>query len=105
MLTGAAQGFGKEFTRRLLQENCHVCMSDIDVDTGNKTKFDFKKEFDLNDNEICFVKCDVSVEKDWIELWESAEKLLDGPIEILINNAGVHPGVNFFLIICFLNKN
>ena len=36
IITGAAQGFGKEFARRLLQENCSVCISDIDIDTGTK---------------------------------------------------------------------
>ena len=70
-------------------------MSDVDIDTGYKTKSEFQKEFGLADNEICFVKCDVSLEQDWIELWDTAEKLLEGSISVLINNAGVHPGVSF----------
>ena len=94
IITGAAQGFGKEFARRLLQENCLVCISDVDVNTGIKTKATFQKEFGLGENELCFVKCDVSIEKDWIEMWDTAEKILNGPIDILINNAGVHPGVS-----------
>ena len=61
IITGAAQGFGKEFARRLLQENCHVCISDVDVTTGTKTKATFQKEFGLEENELCFVKCDVSI--------------------------------------------
>jgi len=95
IITGAAQGFGKEFARRLLQENCCVCISDIDIDTGNKTKSEFQKEFELTENELCFVKCNVAVEQDWIDLWDNAEKLLNGPIEVLINNAGVHPGLGW----------
>ena len=95
IITGAAQGFGKEFARRLLQENCCVCISDIDIEIGNKTKSEFQKEFELTENELCFVKCNVAVEQDWIDLWDNAEKLLNGPIEVLINNAGVHPGVGF----------
>ena len=102
IITGAAQGFGKEFTRRLLQENCCICISDIDIETGTKTVSEFQKEFDLTDDELCFVKCDVAVEQDWIDLWDNAEKLLKGPIEVLINNAGVHPGVGFSLKFYFL---
>ena len=102
IITGAAQGFGKEFTRRLLQKNCCICISDIDIETGTKTVPEFQKEFDLTDDELCFVKCDVSVEQDWIDLWDNAEKLLNGPIEVLINNAGVHPGVGFSLNFYFL---
>lgn len=41
---------------------------------------------------MCFVKCDVAIKEDWQELWDTAEKLLGGPIDILVNNAGVHPG-------------
>jgi NAD(P)-dependent dehydrogenase (short-subunit alcohol dehydrogenase family) len=104
IITGAAQGFGKEFARRLLQENCSVCISDINIDTGTKTKSEFQKEFKLTENELCFVKCNVAVEQDWIDLWDNAEKLLNGPIEILINNAGVHPAVSFFDELDFFNK-
>ena len=104
IITGAVQGFGKEFARRLLQENCSVCISDIDIDTGTKTKSEFQKEFELTENELCFVKCNVAVEQDWIDLWDNAERLLNGPIEILINNAGVHPAVCFFYESEFLNK-
>ena len=58
IITGAAQGFGKEFARRLLQENCCICISDIDIETGTKTVPEFQKEFDLTDDDLCFVKCD-----------------------------------------------
>ena len=76
-----------------LQENCRVCLSDVDTATGLETKSQFQKQFGLDDNGVCFVKCDVAIKEDWQELWEAAEKLLDGPIDILVNNAGVHPGV------------
>jgi len=92
IVTGGAQGLGKEFVRRLLQENCRVCLSDVDTATGLETKSQFQKQFGLDDNGVCFVKCDVAIKEDWQELWEAAEKLLDGPIDILVNNAGVHPG-------------
>ena len=98
IITGAAQGFGKEFARRLLQEGCRVCISDVDVSAGLETKSQFQRQFGLDDNGVCFVKCDVAIKEDWKELWEAAEKQLDGPIDILVNNAGVHPGVIFTAI-------
>lgn len=92
IVTGAAQGLGKEFVRRLLQEGCRVCVSDVDTTKGLETKSEFQKQFSLDNSGVCFVKCDVSVKEDWQELWDTAEKMLEGPIEILVNNAGVHPG-------------
>ena len=76
-----------------LQEKCRVCLSDVDIATGLETKSQFQRQFGLDDNGVCFVKCDVAIKEDWQELWDAAEKLLDGPIDILVNNAGVHPGV------------
>ena len=77
-----------------MQEGCPVCISDVDTTKGLETKLEFQKQFGLDDNGVCFVKCDVSVKEDWQNLWDTAEKILEGPIEILVNNAGVHPGVS-----------
>ena len=96
IITGGAQGLGKEFARRLLQEGCRVCISDVDVDKGGETVNLFQKQFGCAEDGLCFVKCDVSQKEEWIALWDSAVKTLDGPIDILVNNAGLHPGVNFF---------
>ena len=76
------------------QEGCRVCVSDVDTTKGLETKLEFQKQFGLDENGVCFVKCDVSVKEDWQKLWDTAEKMLEGPIEVLVNNAGVHPGVS-----------
>ena len=94
IITGSAQGFGKEFAKRLLQNGAKVCLSDIDEIKGNETKILYQKQFGLNDNGVCFVKCDVAVKEAWSELWNTAEKLLEGPIEILVNNAGLNHTVS-----------
>ena len=99
IITGGAQGLGKEFARRLLQEGCRVCISDVDVDKGGETVNLFQKQFGCAEDGLCFVKCDVSQKEEWIALWDSAVKTLDGPIDILVNNAGLHPGVNQLLYI------
>ena len=96
IITGSAQGFGKEFAKRLLQKGCKVCLSDIDETKGLETKALFQKEFGLSDDGVCFVKCNVAIKEDWLILWDSAEKMLGGPIDILINNAGIFPGVSIF---------
>ena len=81
-------------TQIWFQEGCRVCISDVDTTKGLETKSEYQKQLGLDDNGVCFVKCDVSVKEDWKELWDTAEKMLDGPIDILVNNAGVHPGVS-----------
>ena len=93
IITGGAQGFGKEFCRRLLQEGCKICLSDVDEVTGLETKALFQKQFGLDEQDLIFVKCNVAIKEDWEALWEAAEKGLEGPIDVLVNNAGVHPGV------------
>ena len=89
IITGSAQGLGKEYARRLLENGCKVCLSDIDEVQGLETKTQFQKQFRLKGDGVCFVKCDITKKEDWSQLWESAEKSLKGPIDILINNAGL----------------
>ena len=94
IITGAAQGMGKEFSKILLKSGAKVCISDIDEIKGNETKVLFQQKFGLDDSGVCFVKCNVSKKEDWPKLWDTAEILLKGPIEILINNAGLNPSVS-----------
>ena len=100
IITGSAQGFGKEFAKRLLGKGCKVCLSDIDEVKGQETKSQFQKQFGLDDHSICFIKCDVSVKDDWTELWNSAEQILGGKIDVLINNAGLSPIVSNTIFWC-----
>ena len=89
IITGSAQGLGKEYAKRLLENGCKVCLSDIDEVQGLETKTQFQKQFRLKGDGVCFVKCDITKKEDWSQLWEAAEKSLKGPIDILINNAGL----------------
>ena len=47
IITGSAQGLGKEYARRLLENGCKVCLSDIDEVQGLETKTQFQKQFRL----------------------------------------------------------
>ena len=37
IISGSAQGFGKEFAKRLLRKGAKVCISDINEEIGTKT--------------------------------------------------------------------
>ena len=37
IITGSAQGFGKEFAKRLLKQEAKVCLSDVNAEEGEKT--------------------------------------------------------------------
>ena len=45
IVTGSAQGFGKEFAKRLLAKGCKVCLSDVNVELGEKTTEELKTRF------------------------------------------------------------
>jgi len=49
LITGGAQGFGKQFARRLLQEKCRVCITDIDQAKGLETKQEFMTQFGITE--------------------------------------------------------
>lgn len=45
IITGSAQGFGKEFAIRLLQEGAKVCISDINEESGKNTEKELQERF------------------------------------------------------------
>ena len=57
IITGSAQGFGKEFARRILEKGGKVCLSDINIENGEKTLNEYSevygKEF------VTFKRCKI----------------------------------------------
>jgi NAD(P)-dependent dehydrogenase (short-subunit alcohol dehydrogenase family) len=49
IITGGAQGFGKQFARRLLQKGCRVCITDIDENKGQEAKKEFQEQFGIKE--------------------------------------------------------
>ena len=45
IITGSAQGFGKEFAKRLLAKGAKVCLSDLNVEKGQKTLEELQNTF------------------------------------------------------------
>jgi NAD(P)-dependent dehydrogenase (short-subunit alcohol dehydrogenase family) len=48
---------------------------------------------------VWFVKCNVAEADDWTNLWDEAERVLGGNIDLLLNNAGINPTVQFIVLL------
>jgi len=89
IITGSAQGFGKEFAKRLLAKGAKVCISDVNEEQGLKTLEELGKIY--GKSAVTFKSCDVSKEDDWQDLWSHTETAFGGKVSLLVNNAGVNP--------------
>ena len=89
IITGSAQGFGKEFAKRLLQSGARVCISDVNQSEGQKTTDEFIQVF--GKDKVTFKECNVTKQEDWDGLWNHAEDCFGDQVTLLINNAGVGP--------------
>ena len=90
IVTGSARGFGKEFAIRLLRRGAKVTISDVDESAGQESLKELQKTF--GEQNVHFVKCDVTKEDDWKQLWSQTEEYFKSPASVLVNNAGVNPG-------------
>lgn len=83
LITGGARGLGASHVRRFVKEGAKVIFTDILVKEGQS----LAKE--LGDN-VAFIKHDVVNEAEWNHVVSEAEDKF-GPINILVNNAGIAP--------------
>lgn len=81
IVTGGAQGLGAAHVRKLIEEGAKVVITDILVDKGEKLATE------LGDN-ATFVKLDVTDADSWEKAIKQAESAF-GPVNILVNNAGI----------------
>jgi 3-oxoacyl-[acyl-carrier protein] reductase len=84
LVTGSAQGIGKEIALMFADNGCNVCISDINLEEAKKTS-DLVRQKGVKSEAY---KLDVS---DYNSVEETVKKILDnfGKIDILINNAGI----------------
>jgi 3-oxoacyl-[acyl-carrier protein] reductase len=84
LVTGSAQGIGKEIALMFADYGCNVCISDINLAEAEKTR-DLARAKGVKSEAY---KLDVS---DYNSVEETVNKILDnfGKIDILINNAGI----------------
>lgn len=79
LITGAAQGIGKEAAILFAREGAHVVISDINDSEGKRVA----KEI-----ESTYLHLDVQEEADWKNAIETIQNQF-GKLDILVNNAGV----------------
>jgi 3alpha(or 20beta)-hydroxysteroid dehydrogenase len=81
VITGGAGGMGESHVRLFVNEGAKVVFTDINEDVG----FVLEKELGAN---VKFIKHDVTNKSGWDNVVQTAEEQF-GPIQILVNNAGI----------------
>lgn len=84
IVTGGADGIGKEVARKMLTEGATVIITDINKTACDKTV----KEFQTDGFNVHSFPADVSQKNEVIEVVEKTKEQF-GKIDILVNNAGV----------------
>ena len=84
IVTGAAQGIGKEVATQYAKSGAKVVLADLNVEVGEEVNADLKKQ----GYTTLFVKTDVRQETDIMKLMKMTVEHFSS-IDILINNAGV----------------
>ncbi|WP_460124375.1 SDR family NAD(P)-dependent oxidoreductase [Pseudomonas sp. S2_C03] len=84
VITGASQGIGRSVAQLFAREGAKVAVVDINVTGGEETVALINNE----GNSAIFVRCDISSRED-VDAAAQAIKVALGPIDILINNAGI----------------
>lgn len=87
IITGGAQGMGETHARKFVSEGAKVVITDILEDVGIELKTE------LGDN-VKFIRHDVTKSEDWAHVIAETEATF-GPINVLVNNAGIGPVVPF----------
>ena len=79
---------GKEFAKRLLDNGCKVCISDINQELGEDTKSEFSSIYGRE--MVHFVSCDVRKHNEVKALFKETKQYFKiEAIDLLVNNAGV----------------
>ena len=89
IVTGAARGIGRASAERLLAEGAKVVISDIDEEQLNRTAFELGAA-----GRVLVQRADVAKKSDVVQLIEAAVRHF-GRLDIMVNNAGIAPVVDF----------
>ncbi|MNW24044.1 Glucose 1-dehydrogenase [compost metagenome] len=84
VVTGAAQGIGLALADAYAHEGAKVVYADVDETNGAAAAAAARNQ----GQEAIFIRCDVSIEQDIIELFKQVQEEY-GTVHTLINNAGV----------------
>ena len=89
IVTGAARGIGRASAERLLAEGAKVVISDIDEEQLNRTAVELGAA-----GRVLVQRADVAKKSDVLQLIEAAVRHF-GRLDIMVNNAGIAPVVDF----------
>lgn len=91
VVTGAGSGIGRSFALELARRGGTVVCSDINLDAAKET-VSLIQELGA---QAFPVQCDVAKAEQVSQLAEHAEKLMQNPVTLVINNAGIGLGGKF----------
>lgn len=89
VVTGAARGIGRATAERLLADGAKLVIADLDADRLHQTAKDIGSA-----DTVLAVQTDVSKKSDVVELIEKTVQRF-GALDIMVNNAGIAPVVDF----------
>lgn len=88
VVTGAGSGIGRSFAIELARRGGSVLCADINLERAEETV----RLIEQNGRQAWAIKCDVARSEDMRELGRRARELFEGPVSLMINNAGVGIG-------------
>ncbi|MFI8125056.1 SDR family NAD(P)-dependent oxidoreductase [Acinetobacter sp. ABJ-A23_2] len=91
VVTGAGSGIGRSFALELAKRGGNVVCADINLETAEETV----KLIEQLGQKAFAVQCDVGQAEQVQALADQAEQLLEHPVTLIINNAGVGLGGKF----------
>ena len=91
VVTGAGSGIGRSFALELARRGGTVVCSDINLAAANETV----SLIEQLGAQAFSVQCDVAKAEQVLQLAEQAEKLMQNPVTLVINNAGIGLGGKF----------
>jgi len=86
IITGGAAGMGEAHVRLFIKEGAKVVLTDVNAEKGQA----LAEELGENAH---FIQHDVTDEEGWKEVVSQAEENF-GPVNILVNNAGISPALS-----------
>lgn len=89
IVTGAARGIGRASAERLLAEGAKVVISDIDEEQLSRTAVELGAA-----DRLLVLRADVAIKSDVVQLIDAAVRHF-GRLDIMLNNAGIAPVVDF----------